>query len=166
MVKTYFRSSRESKPNSLIPGAKLQTMHERGEDSNVHHNFQTSARLRTFLYRALLTLFLCSKIKQLLTLKALDMWTYRLRIHCLGSASPSRHQDLWASTTKNRQICVQWLYHPYTWLCHSDSERHRLRKSWRLSFHSQTEPPIQNSTWVSGCWHFLLPTTRRQSNTW
>ena len=33
MVKTYFRGSRESKPYSWIPGAKLKTMHERGEDS-------------------------------------------------------------------------------------------------------------------------------------
>ena len=79
MVKTYFRGSRESKPNSWIPAAKLQTMHERGEDSNIHHNGQTSARLR---------------------------------IHCLGSAPPRRHQDPRASTTTSRQICVQWLYHP------------------------------------------------------
>ena len=35
MVKTYFRGSRESKPNSWIPAAKIQTMHERGEDSNI-----------------------------------------------------------------------------------------------------------------------------------
>ena len=35
MVKTYFRGSRESKTNSWIPAAKIQTMHKRGEDSNI-----------------------------------------------------------------------------------------------------------------------------------
>ena len=71
-------------------------------------------------------------------------------------------KDSWASSTTSRQTCVQWLYHSYTWLCHSDGERHRLGMSSRLSFHSQTEPPIQNATWVSGCGHYILLTTRRQ----
>ena len=44
-------------------------------------------------------------------------------------------------------------------------EEHRLGKSSRLSFHSQTEPPIQDASWFSGCGHFILLTTRRHANT-
>ena len=45
MIMTYFRGSRESKPYSWIPAAKLQTMHERGQRCNIHHNGQTGIQI-------------------------------------------------------------------------------------------------------------------------
>ena len=58
---------------------------------------------------------------------------------------------------------ARYVYNDFT-TRHSDGERHRLGMSSRSSFHSQTEPPIQDASWFSGCGHFILLTTRRQAN--
>ena len=65
-------------------------------------------------------------------------------------AKRSALSDSRAGPTPSRQICVQWLYFPHTWMHQCHGGGHWLGEPSRKAIHCKSEPPLQDPAWISG----------------